>query len=100
MAPESENKEAQKIVNIREHINKINIFAGILYEYINNERGAIERVNEDLNFAKGRLKKEIAEIRKLQDRLKRNRIVMEQAKTVLKKQYKVDLDALETAEEL
>lgn len=89
-----------KTQHIREHIEEISIFAAILYDYINAEKGSVKRLTLELENTKDKIKKDIVEMRKLKSKLKRNVLVVAEVRTILKKKYKVDLNALEVAEEL
>ena len=92
--------KVSKAKNIREHIDKISVLGGILYDYVNQLREKIDRKTKDMDSNKGRLKDLIKLVRDDQRSIQKQHAVLIETKDVLKKCYRIDLDALETAEEL
>jgi hypothetical protein len=94
------NSEAIKEKNIRKHIDEISLLGGILYGYYHQLKGTIARKTQDIDSDKRRLRDIIISIRSGQRGVQKEKAVLIETKDVLKKCYRIDVDALETAEEL
>ena len=94
------DKGISKTKNIREHIDNISVLGGILYGYVAQLREKIYRKTKDMESNKSRLKDLIKLVRDDQRNIQKQHAILIETKDVLKKCYRIDVDALETAEEL
>jgi hypothetical protein len=89
-----------KYQRVRRHIDEISILAGILYKYVSTLRDGIKSKEIQIDDEMKRLKEIISSIRNKRITLNKDKTCIEECKQVLKKCYRINLDALETAEEL
>lgn len=85
---------------VTEHIKKINHFASLLYQFIVTQRDANKKRETEVHDKLCEARKLVREARKLRTCTKSTKESIEECKRLLKVHYSLDIDALETAEEL